>query len=182
MAAWPWLALAGLGVFHGLNPAMGWLFAVALGLQRRSMRAVFASLVPIALGHAAAIAVVVAALSVLQAFVELRVLQGSAALVLVGFGLHRLVARHRGRVGMQVGFGELREHRAEADASHSYDVQVSTARDPSIARGPALWRSARRHLRWMDAQAQGRVDETPTLAAPGLRPPSELRATPGGLA
>ena len=56
---WPWLVLIGLGAFHGLNPAMGWLFAVALGLYRQSRRVVLVSLFPIALGHAAAIAVVV---------------------------------------------------------------------------------------------------------------------------
>src|SRR6266702_1087010 len=49
---WPWLALAGLGFFHGINPAMGWLFAVALGLHRRSGAVVLLSLLPIALGHA----------------------------------------------------------------------------------------------------------------------------------
>ena len=46
MIAWPWLALAGLGAFHGLNPAMGWLFAVALGLHRRDRRVVWLSLLP----------------------------------------------------------------------------------------------------------------------------------------
>jgi len=56
---WPWLALAGLGAFHGLNPAMGWLFAVGLGLQRQSGRAVIWALPPIALGHAGAILLVV---------------------------------------------------------------------------------------------------------------------------
>ena len=54
---WPWLALAGLGAFHGLNPAMGWLFAVALGLHRQSREVVFVSLLPIAAGHALSIAV-----------------------------------------------------------------------------------------------------------------------------
>src|SRR5437588_711510 len=49
---WPWLALIGLGLFHGINPAMGWLFAVALGLHRHSQKVVLLSLVPIALGHA----------------------------------------------------------------------------------------------------------------------------------
>jgi len=107
VTAWPWLALAGLGAFHGLNPAMGWLFAVALGLQRGSMRAVLVSLFPIALGHAVSIAVVVAGVSILQAIIELRALQRGAALVLMGFGVYRLIARHRGRVGMQVGFSEL---------------------------------------------------------------------------
>lgn len=106
-AAWPWMALAGLGAFHGLNPAMGWLFAVALGLQRQSLRAVLWSLLPIALGHAVSIAVVVAAVAALQLLVELRLLQWGAALLLVGFGIYRLAARHRGRGGMQVGFSEL---------------------------------------------------------------------------
>jgi len=55
----PWLILIGLGAFHGLNPAMGWLFAVALGLYRQSRAVMLASLIPIALGHALAIAVVV---------------------------------------------------------------------------------------------------------------------------
>ena len=49
----PWLILIALGAFHGLNPAMGWLFAVALGLYRHSRRVVLVSLIPIALGHAA---------------------------------------------------------------------------------------------------------------------------------
>lgn len=48
-SAWMWLAIAGLGVFHGINPAMGWLFAVALRLYRQSSRVVALSLVPIAL-------------------------------------------------------------------------------------------------------------------------------------
>ncbi len=51
-ALWPWLALTGLGMFHGVNPAMGWLFAVALGLHRQSRQVVILSLVPIALGNA----------------------------------------------------------------------------------------------------------------------------------
>ena len=48
-----WLTLAGLGVYHGVNPAMGWLFAVSRGMQERSRRAVLRSLVPIAIGHEA---------------------------------------------------------------------------------------------------------------------------------
>src|SRR6266571_5350619 len=60
----PWLLLIALGAFHGLNPAMGWLFAVALGLYRHSRAVVLISLLPIALGHALAIAVVVYAVVV----------------------------------------------------------------------------------------------------------------------
>lgn len=106
-SAWPWLALAGLGAFHGLNPAMGWLFAVALGLQRRSRAALLWSLFPIAVGHAASVALVVVAVGVLRAFVDFRMLQVGAAVTLIAFGLYRLLARHRARVGMQVSGGDL---------------------------------------------------------------------------
>ena len=104
---WPWIALAGLGAFHGLNPAMGWLFAVAIGLQRQRREAVLESLVPIALGHALSIGIVIAAVSLLRVLVDRVTLQLTAALLLIGFGLYRLFARHRGRVGMQVTRGQL---------------------------------------------------------------------------
>ena len=52
--------LMALGAFHGINPGMGWLFAVALGLQERRRGAVIAALVPLGLGHALAVAAAVA--------------------------------------------------------------------------------------------------------------------------
>ena len=61
---WPWLAVFGLGMFHGINPAMGWLFAVALGLQERKRSAVLRALPPIALGHALSIAIIITAVLV----------------------------------------------------------------------------------------------------------------------
>ena len=57
--AWPWLTLALLGAYHGINPAMGWLFAVALGLQERRRAGVLRAIPPIALGHAGAVALAV---------------------------------------------------------------------------------------------------------------------------
>ena len=105
--AWPWLALAGLGAFHGINPAMGWLFAVALGLQRKSRAAVLWSLLPIAAGHALSVALVISAVNALRPFVDLVALQVGAAVALIAFGLYRLLARHRARVGMQVGIADL---------------------------------------------------------------------------
>jgi len=60
---WFWLALAGLGAFHGLNPAMGWLFAVALGLQEGRPAAVVKALPPFALGHALSVAIVFASVA-----------------------------------------------------------------------------------------------------------------------
>ena len=55
---WPWITLCLLGAYHGLNPGMGWLFALSLGLQEKSRAAIVRALLPIALGHAAAISVV----------------------------------------------------------------------------------------------------------------------------
>jgi hypothetical protein len=60
-----WVSLAALGAYHGLNPGMGWLFAVALGLQDRHRAAVIRALGPIALGHALSVAVVVALVAIL---------------------------------------------------------------------------------------------------------------------
>jgi hypothetical protein len=102
---WPWLALAGLGAFHGLNPAMGWLFAVGLGLHRQSRRVVWLSLVPIAAGHAASIAMVAAAVLVLEFIVDRRVLELAAGAALLGWAIYYALRghRHRVRVGMTVG-------------------------------------------------------------------------------
>jgi hypothetical protein len=105
---WPWLALILLGAYHGLNPAMGWLFAVSLGLQEGRREAVLKAFWPIALGHMAAVALVVAAVLALQVAVPLDVLRYLAAGVLIAFGLYKLIRRKHPRwVGMRVGFKDL---------------------------------------------------------------------------
>jgi hypothetical protein len=106
---WPWLALAGLGLFHGVNPAMGWLFAVALGLHRGNQRIVLLSLVPIALGHAAAVATVLLAVAALGLVVDQTMLMRLAALVLIGWAAWHALYGHRRRVriGMQTGLAGL---------------------------------------------------------------------------
>ena len=105
---WPWLVLVGLGAFHGINPGMGWLFAVALGLQEKSQRAVRRALLPIALGHALSIGVVVLVVGLLQAVLPEQVMRYLCAALLGVFGLWRLVrARHPRWVGMRVGFRDL---------------------------------------------------------------------------
>jgi hypothetical protein len=102
---WPWIAVIGIGLFHGLNPAMGWLFAVALGLHRNSQRVVLLSLLPIAIGHAIAIGVALTAVLALGLVVEGVVLARIAAVAVIGFALwHALYGhRQRVRVGMQTG-------------------------------------------------------------------------------
>ena len=102
---WPWLALAGLGAFHGINPAMGWLFAVALGLHRRSRAVVLGALLPIAIGHALAILAVALAVVLLGVVVDQRALRIGAGAVLIGWAAYHSLygSRHRVRFGMQVG-------------------------------------------------------------------------------
>ena len=105
---WPWLALAALGAYHGLNPAMGWLFAVALGLQERRLGAVLRAFPPIALGHLLAISAAVLVVGVAQIVVPLDVLRYVGAGALILFGLYKLVgSKHPRWVGMRVGFKDL---------------------------------------------------------------------------
>jgi hypothetical protein len=106
---WPWLVLAGLGAFHGLNPAMGWLFAVALGLHRHNRRVVWLSPLPIALGHALSIAIVAGAFLWAGLVIDPRAVRIGAGLFLIGWALYhwRYGHRHRVRVGMQAGLAAL---------------------------------------------------------------------------
>jgi hypothetical protein len=102
---WPWLTFAGLGAFHGLNPAMGWLFAVALGLHRQSRTLVFVALLPIALGHALSIAAVASLLAVAGLLVPHNTVRIGAGLLLLAWAAYhwRFGHRHRVRFGMQTG-------------------------------------------------------------------------------
>ena len=107
-ASMSWPALLALGAGHGINPAMGWLFAVALGLQRGSRRAVWGSLGPLALGHAAAIALTLAAAGLAGLVVPLATLRWIIAALLIGLGVFRLVrSRHITYGGMLVNGREL---------------------------------------------------------------------------
>ena len=102
---WPWLMLAGLGVFHGLNPAMGWLFAVALGLHRGSRRVVWLSLLPISIGHALSIAAVALVFVLAGALIDGPVVRLVAGIALIAWAVYhwRFGSRHRVRVGLQTG-------------------------------------------------------------------------------
>ncbi|HEX8103588.1 MAG TPA: hypothetical protein VF533_13315 [Solirubrobacteraceae bacterium] len=86
-----WWALAALGAYHGLNPAMGWLFAVSQGMQHRSRRAVLRALGPIALGHELSIALVAVLVLVAAARIDQRWLHIGAAAALIAFGIFRFV-------------------------------------------------------------------------------------------
>jgi hypothetical protein len=100
--------LAALGAFHGLNPAMGWLFAVARGMQELSRAVLLRSLPPIAAGHLASVAIVAAVVSATQSVVAGNVVAIGGGAVLVGFGLWRLLsARHFRWAGMRLSSAQL---------------------------------------------------------------------------
>jgi len=102
-----WLMLL-LGAYHGMNPGMGWLFAVGLGMQEQRGSAVAKSLVPIAVGHALAIGIVVLAVAFLGMALPLMGIRYSVAALLVGLGIYCLVGHHHPRwVRMRVGFRDL---------------------------------------------------------------------------
>jgi hypothetical protein len=109
MSVWPWVAIAGLGAYHGIDPSMGWLFAVALGLQEHRRSKVLAALPPIAIGHVLSIATVVALVGWAQAAVSpwhLRIV-GAAALIV--FGLFKFIRplSHPRWVAMKVNSRDL---------------------------------------------------------------------------
>jgi hypothetical protein len=104
----PWVVLALLGAYHGLNPAMGWLFALALGLQEKRRSAVLAALIPIALGHAAAIALAILLFRFVQHLFAGHSLKFGVAAVLFAFGIYRIFrSSHPRGAGMRVGGREL---------------------------------------------------------------------------
>jgi hypothetical protein len=102
------LVLAGVGAFHGVNPAMGWLFAVARGMQERSRAALCWSLPPIAAGHLGSVAAVAIVVTATGSVLASSVVAVAGGVLLVGFGLWRLLSRRHFRwVGMRLSHREL---------------------------------------------------------------------------
>lgn len=105
---WPWIALLLLGAWHGINPGMGWLFAVSRGLQERRAGAVLGALPAIALGHGLAVGLALVVPAVGRASLPVGALRWATAAILVLFGLSRQRGhRHPRWVGMRVGFRDL---------------------------------------------------------------------------
>jgi hypothetical protein len=108
MTTWGWPALLLLGAYHGINPGMGWLFAVARGMQEHATKAVARALVPITLGHALSIGLVVALAGLIQIVLPLGYVQIVVAFALISLGVFRILRRrHFAWGGMQVGFRDL---------------------------------------------------------------------------
>jgi hypothetical protein len=139
-AAWPWLTLVALGAFHGLNPAMGWLFAVALGMYRRSRRVVLISLLPIAFGHALSIWFVAVSVMILGAAIDPRQLRAAAGVLLLLWASYRVLYghRHRVRVGMTTGLGGLFLWSFAMATSHGAGLMLVPALIPLCSGMPTL--------------------------------------------
>jgi hypothetical protein len=122
---WPLGAMFALGAFHGINPGMGWLFAVALGMQEGRGRAVWRALLPLALGHALAIAAVVLAALALGVAVPRGPLQWTLGVVLIALGVRRLFrCRHPRYGGMRVGARDLTIWSALMATAHGAGLMV----------------------------------------------------------
>jgi len=105
---WAWWAVVGLGAYHGLNPGMGWLFAVSNGMQARRAGAVFLALPPIALGHFLAMAAALLPFTLFWVYLERAgEIRAAAGLLLLGFGIYKLVSRRHPRFLARIGPSHL---------------------------------------------------------------------------
>jgi hypothetical protein len=161
----PWLTLALLGGFHGVNPGMGWLFAVTVGLQERSRAAVLRAFGPIALGHAASVALVVVLVGAVQVWMAPDALRLLGASALVVFGLYKLLApmSHPRWVGLRVNARDLTV----------WSFLMATAHGAGLMLVPVLLGLpiAEAHV-----AAEAHADHALMMAAPGALTGAELAA------
>ncbi|RZU49104.1 hypothetical protein EV385_0839 [Krasilnikovia cinnamomea] len=157
-------ALAVLGAFHGLNPAMGWLFAVARGMQERSRRVLLGSLPPIAAGHLASVAIVAALVSATASLGAARAVGVGGGVLLVGYGLWRLLSRRHFRwAGMRLSAYQLAGWSFLMSSAHGAGLMLL----PVLLRGP-LPAGAGGHGGHPVAVASAGAAGTPGAALQGL--------------
>ena len=168
-AVWPWLVLAGLGAFHGLNPAMGWLFAVALGLHRRNRSVVLLALVPIAIGHFLSIVVVVALFLLAGAVVDADLLRRACGLLLIAWAAYFAGYGHchRVRFGMQVGMAGLAAWSFLMATAHGAGLMLIPALMPICYGSPSTGPAASGTIAWA-ALAAVLVHSAAMLTVTGL--------------
>ena len=98
-----WLAVVASGLYHGVNPGMGWPLAVSAGLMERTSHALVAALWPLTVGHLLAMFVVILPFALLAVLVEWQQqIQIGASLLVIGFGIFRLVNRRHPRVLVRI--------------------------------------------------------------------------------
>src|SRR5580765_1205717 len=157
-----WQAMLFLGAFHGINPGMGWLFAVALGMQQGSARGVWRALPPIALGHAMAVGLVLLAAALADLIVPPETMRAIVAGMLMTLGLYRLWRhRHPRYAGMRVTFGTLTVWSFLMASAHGAGFMVL----PFVMRTPGAVSAATGEHAGHLAAAVGSVPSTMTNAA-----------------
>jgi hypothetical protein len=124
-----WLTIAAFGIYHGLNPAMGWLFALAQGLQQNNARAIWVTMLPITIGHALSVALAAAMILAIQPFLPMQTLQLMTAGVLLAFGIYKLITwyRHPRWVGMRMRWHELTGWSFIMATAHGAGLMVAPA-------------------------------------------------------
>jgi hypothetical protein len=136
---WPWIAFAAIGAWHGLNPGMGWLFAVSLGLQNRSRLAIFQAMCAIAIGHALSVLAIVGLAFLVGQYVPVAWFGLVAALSLAGLGSWRLIrGRHPRWVGMRVSIRDLTWWSCLMSSAHGAGLMLL----PVFLMGGSRWCSA----------------------------------------
>ncbi|ALL68121.1 membrane protein [Paraburkholderia caribensis MBA4] len=132
-----WATVIGSGIFHGVNPAMGWLFAAALGLQHGSRKALLMALPPLALGHAVSVMFVTTSAVALGLFthtVHLRIVMGILLIAWAAYH-HFYGHRQRVRVGMTAGFVGLALWSAAMATMHGAGLMLLPALLPLCGAG-----------------------------------------------
>jgi hypothetical protein len=147
-----WHAMVFLGAYHGINPGMGWLFAVALGMQQGSARGVWRALPPIAIGHAAAVAVVLLSIGLAEVVIPMDTLRVLVAVMLMMLGLYRMWRhRHPRFGGMQVGFRDLTVWSFLMASAHGAGFMVV----PFVMSAPPMLAAGHEHMHHMPAASIG---------------------------
>jgi hypothetical protein len=169
-----WALLMTLGAFHGVNPGMGWLLAVALGMQERRRGAVLRALVPLGAGHALAVAGAVGVAFAIGAAIPIGELRWPTAGILVALGALRFVRHHHPRwVGMRVGFGGLTAWSFVMATAHGAGLMVV----PVFARMSIADESGHLHMHHIPSAAGANL--AAALLATGLHGASYLAVTAG---
>jgi hypothetical protein len=149
---WAFVLLVLLGAYHGLNPAMGWLFAVGLGLQERSRRAVLRSLLPIALGHECSIVLIAALVLGLGVVADSTALHVGAGVALMAFGIFRFV-----KPRAHFRWTKMRVNRRELSW---WSFLMSTAHGAGLMVAPVLIGAG--------AASSAQADQMPGMSMPGM--------------
>ncbi len=158
----PLMSLAALGAFHGINPAMGWLFAVSLGLQRQSRRAIGSALLFISIGHLASLALVAVVLALVGFFIPLFWLRIATGIGLLVFGAYKAILyyRHFRWVGMNVSGRDLVVWSFLMATSHGAGLMLAPIILNLEEKGPGGVPDLEHHA--------GQLDVTDTAAAWGI--------------